>query len=90
MRDNVNVNGSDGSNKRDSNGYMNSNSNGNNTNRSDGYNNNSGNRNYNSSTDLSHYANIVHSMSQKYISLLINLSKLLRFHRLNNCSTDNP
>lgn len=41
-----------------------------------------------SSMDLSHYANIIFDMCQKYITIVINLSKLLRFHRYSHCVSD--
>ena len=49
---------------------------------------NSNNNNNYSSMDLSHYANLVFDLCQKYITILINLSKLLRFHRYSNCAID--
>ena len=48
----------------------------------------SSNKNSFSSMDLSHYANLVFDLCQKYITILINLSKLLRFHRYNHCAID--
>lgn len=60
----------------------------NNINNNSNQNNDINEKDYYNSMDLSHYANLIFTLSQKYIAILINLSKLLRFHRYSHCAID--
>jgi len=60
----------------------------NNINNNSNQNNDINEKDYYNSMDLSHYANCSSDLVYQYIAILINLSKLLRFHRYSHCAID--